>query len=424
MQHNQIFKLSKLVLATGVVLVTSVHQASASGFAVPEISVTGLALANALVANAKELGAIPYNPAAMAFHAGNSISVGAILVKPIQSVTTGNGEFDSEADDIVALPSISAHHSMTETLSIGLAITTPIGLETEWLPETFVQTADNPGGYPVGAQVPTKSKLEIIDFSPALAYKLNDNASISAGLDFYWVKNVVLNSAVNIPTNPAVELDGDGRGVGLHVSGLYIAGDWSFGANYHSKANIPIDGDIESPNGNMEATVDLELPSRLKIGVRHQTTSKLAIEFDFTRTGWSSFDVLDVKEATYGTTVLTSENRWDDANAYRLGVTYDVTGNTQLRFGYTRDETPQDDEFFNVRIPDADRDLFSIGMGHQLTNDWSIDAGYMYVKFEDRSVTQPQWGPTTTEFNGTSAVNGDYESSVHLFGLGISKTFM
>ncbi len=123
-------------------------------------------------------------------------------------------------------------------------------------------------------------------------------------------------------------------------------------------------------------------------------------------------------------TALTSENKWDDANAYRLGATYDITGATQLRFGYTRDETPQQDKYFSARIPDADRDLFSIGVGHKLANDWTIDAGYMYVKFEERSISQPVWDTTTTEFNGTSAVNGDYESSVHLFGLGISKTFM
>ena len=426
MQLNQIYRLSKLTLVTGAVFLTSTTQVAASGFAVPEISVTGLALSNALVANASELGAIPYNPAAMAFHEGNSISVGAILVKPELSVTTGNGQFDSEADDIVALPSLSAHHSLTNTLSIGLAINTPFGLETEWLPETFVYSeANNPGGYPLGAQVPTKSELEVIDFSPALAFKLNDNASLSAGLDIYWVKNVVFNSAVNDgSTYPAVTLEGDGRGIGLQVSGLYVAGDWSFGISYHSKANIPLEGDIESPSGGTEASVDLELPSRLQLGVRHQTTSKLAIELDFTRTGWSSFDTLDIKETTYGMTALTSENKWDDANAYRLGATYDITGATQLRFGYTRDETPQQDKYFSARIPDADRDLFSIGVGHKLANDWTIDAGYMYVKFEERSISQPVWDTTTTEFNGTSAVNGDYESSVHLFGLGISKTFM
>ncbi len=150
MQLNQIYRLSKLTLVTGAALLTSTTQVAASGFAVPEISVTGLALSNALVANASELGAIPYNPAAMAFHEGNSISVGAILVKPELSVTTGNGQFDSEADDIVALPSLSAHHSLTNTLSIGLAINTPFGLETEWLPETFVYSeANNPGGYPL-----------------------------------------------------------------------------------------------------------------------------------------------------------------------------------------------------------------------------------------------------------------------------------
>ena len=45
----------------------------------------------------------------------------------------------------------------------------------------------------------------------------------------------------------------------------------------------------------------------------------------------------------------------------------------------------------------------------------------MYVKFNSRTLDQP--APTSSEPNGTMLYNGKYQSSVHLLGLGVSKTF-
>ncbi len=425
-------KLHKLALACGIALAFSAQQAAASGFAVPELSVSGMAQSNAVVANHKDLGAIAYNPAAMAFHEGGAVSLGGLLVKPNLGVTTGNGSFDSESNDIVAIPSISAHYQMNEDWSIGLSVNAPFGLETDWLPETFAASASNPGGYPLGETMPTNTKLEIVAFSPSVSYMINDNFSVAGGIDLYWMKEVLFNASVNDggAAYPAVEIEGDGRGAGLNISGLYVMNNWSFGGSFHSAAKIPIDGTIALPPGSPvpgfasnNVVAELEIPYRLQIGVRNQTTEKLALEFDITRTGWSSFDtlVVDNKELSF-INYVSSENKWKDVNAYRFGASYDLTGKTQLRAGYTFDETPQGDDYFSPRVPDADRHLFSFGAGHQLGDGWSIDAGYMYVQFQDRT-------PTATthangETNGTSAVVGDYESSVHLFGFGVNKTFM
>ena len=120
-------------------------------------------------------------------------------------------------------------------------------------------------------------------------------------------------------------------------------------------------GSVELPAGSLpsfasnKVRAELTVPYRLQVGVRNQTTDKLAIEFDLTRTGWSSFDRLHVTQEQYGFTIVDSKNDWKDVNAYRLGVTYDISQATQLRVGYTFDETPQDDDYFSPRVPDADR---------------------------------------------------------------------
>jgi hypothetical protein len=52
----------------------------------------------------------------------------------------------------------------------------------------------------------------------------------------------------------------------------------------------------------------------------------------------------------------------------------------------------------------------------------------MYVKFDDRRLdidpTFVHPAPNEGETNGTSAVNGDYKSDIHLFGIGVKKHFM
>jgi len=151
----------------------------------------------------------------------------------------------------------------------------------------------------------------------------------------------------------------------------------------------------------------------------------LAVEVDWTRTGWSEFDKLVVESSADGQPLLRPDvNDWNDANAYRLGLTYKVLPATQLRFGYAYDETGQDDDHFSARVPDNDRHLFGVGVGQDLGGGWALEAAYMYVMFKDRDYrgSRPYAG-LGTEINGTDAVAGDYEASANLIALEITKAF-
>ncbi|MET0066386.1 MAG: outer membrane protein transport protein [Candidatus Thiodiazotropha sp.] len=413
-----------LAISCGSALFIST-SAHASGFAVPEMNVTGLATSNAMVANPNSLGAISYNPAAMAFHEGSHVTLGTILIQPDMAVDTGAGSTDSDANDLVAAPAISAHSQVNDDWSLGIAINAPFGLETEWDTDLYS------GQYPAGTFMPTNTKLEIAAFSPSAAYQFNDQASVSFGVDYYWMKKVEFNSALNDGNAyPGFNLKGDGRSVGFNLGGLVVLDKWSFGASYHSSSKIKAKGTLDDEAGVLpgnlsdNVTATLELPWRLQIGARYQAMEKLGVEFDFTRTGWNTFDELVVKNEEYGSTIFTSQNYFENSNAYRLGMTYDFTTATQLRIGYTYDETPQQDENFSPRIPDADRQLYSLGVGHTFAQDWTVDVGYMYVKFDDRTIDSDTPAVAGQELNGTTAVNGTYESSVHLFGLSLTKTFM
>ncbi len=413
----------------------------ASGFAVPELSTAGIGMANALVANAEDPGAFPYNAAAMGFHEASSLSIGGLLIAPSFELDNASGSHESHGADWVGAPMVQAAARITERLWAGLAINAPFGLETRWRPGTFPKLTGirvAPAGFPEPtiplSPQPLQSKLEVIAVAPTVTYALNGQVSLSAGIDYYWVKSAVLDSSLT-------ELDGDGTGWGFNLGSLYRQGPWSFGAAFHSAATIEVEGSYQPLSQNLvllnqlvpgrglppaqDAELDLHLPWRLQLGARYAFTDELAVELDWTRTGWSEFDKITIVGRDSGAVIQEDTNSWSDASAYRLGLTYQWRPRTQLRLGYSFDETGQGDELFSARIPDSDRHLFGVGIGHDLGEGWSLEAGYMYVRFKDRDYrsSRPYDPREPADINGTDALDGDYAASAHLVGLEVRKTF-
>ena len=415
-----------LTLGAMGTLVT-VGSAYASGFALPDSSAAGIATTNALVANPEELGAIPYNPAAMGFHEGSSVSLGGFTIGPRFSVTTDSGKHGSEGADWTLLPFLQAAFKVTDQWRLGLGVSAPYGLETRWPYGTFPLLSKSifKGQIPTGNH-PTASKLEILDFVPTLAYRVTDNLSLGVGMDVYWAKTAQLDSNL-------AELRGDGTGMGFNLSALYRLNAWSLGASFHSASTIDLTGTYTPLNPTLvklqlmqpaqPVSLDVNLPWRLQLGVRYEISPTLATEFNWGYTGWNSFKELQVYGEENGDLIFSDTNNWNNASAYRLGLTWQVLAKTQLRFGYTYDQAAQDDSHFSARVPDTDRHLVGIGLAQDIGNGFSVEASYMYVKGVDRNYSSSVPYNITSDVNGSEALNGNYEMSAHLFGFEVSKTF-
>ena len=107
-----------------------------------------------------------------------------------------------------------------------------------------------------------------------------------------------------------------------------------------------------------------------------------------------------------------------------IGAIYAINAKTNLLLGYSFDQTGQPDEHFSARVPDNERQLFSVGVTHDYGG-WTLEASYMYVMLDDRTInsTTPYVPGVTTDANGTTAYDGTYESSVNLVGIGLSTKF-
>jgi len=413
---NKNSKFVQCLLVCGTLCIPA-SMSYASGFRLPEASIAGLGTANALVANHKDRGAIAYNPAAMSFHTGSNLLAGLLAVDPNISVKTTSGSHDSDGASPVFVPSLHFQRQVDTQLTYGVSLSAPFGLETKWKQGTFPSFSVSP---PLTALEPKLSRIKMINLNPNIAYKLQDNASLAFGVDYYYVDETALNTQ-------AVEMGGDGSGWGWNIAALYALDAWSFGLSYRSSVEVDIDGKVATSSSSSSASTALEFPSMLQVGARYQANEKLAVEFDIERTGWSSFDEIIIKHSNPAVSAnpIVNDNSWEDVNAYRVGLTYQLSQTTELRFGYTFDENPQPDENFSARVPDADRQLFSIGAKHSLSG-LDLEWGLMYAVWDDRTINSSTPFPasqTNLDANGTAAYNGNYESNAILVGIGIQKAF-
>jgi len=415
-------RLRRLLVCAASLSLLIPAAASASGFRIPESSIAGLGTANALVANTTDIGALPYNPAAMSYHNGQGIAVGVISIDPDISVTPSEGpstgvKVTSQGNTPLYIPTLIYMNRINTQWSAGINVNSPFGLETKWPPNTF--------NFGSGKQYlsPERSRVRMVNINPNVAYKIGANTSVALGVDYYDLRDLVFNSQ-------KITIDGSGSDWGWNLGLQHKAGPWSLGLAYRSKVKVDIDGNIDATAagyGSSSANSSIEFPDMLQIGASYRVNPRLMLELDYERTGWSSFDKLTIYQSALPALLnpITSTNNWEDSTAYRLGATYQLAPATRLRFGYAYDQTPQPDKYFSARIPDADRQLFSLGIAHEVAG-WTVEGGYMYVKADNRTVNSGvnfSGQPLLIDPNGTDAYNGTYKSDVNLIGVGVSKQF-
>lgn len=415
--HTHDSSLSRSILiATGMLLGSS--TALASGFRIPEVSTVGIGTSNALVANTSETGALAYNPAAMSFHDADAINAGITRITYEPHVTPDSGTAtDSTGEDTFWIPNAYFMAKGSDDISFGLAINAPFGLETKWPSGTF-------GSFGGTSVLETSlSRIKMFNVNPNMAWRIDETSSFAAGINYYELQELVFNTH-------GVRLTGHGGDLGWNIAYQNKLSDkLTFGASYRSAVEVDVTGSFyayghPTPSNRVlqAAYATLEFPDMFQAGVNYQVNDQLGIELDVERTGWSSFDKITVVNSS-GTQLNESTNNWDDTWAYRLGAIYQMNPKTKLMFGYSYDESPQPDAYFSARVPDNDRQLFSLGMTHDFGS-WSLELAYMLVDVDTRDVNSTDtYTGSGDEANGSTAYNGTYTTDSDLIGIGVSMEF-
>jgi long-chain fatty acid transport protein len=404
--------------------------ASGAGFGIFEHGTKAMGMAGAFTAQADDPSAMFHNVAGLAFQKERQFLLGATIITSTEAELQGGSPFpgrsySAEQESLFETPAHLYYVHPLGGMTFGLGVNTPFGLTTEWQDKSQF----------AGRYLSTMAALRTFDINPSLAWQLGNFAVGIGGIA--RISDVELERRAGIVNpftfrvvdvaNTNIESDLDNEGYGWNAGLLHRWNNsFSWGLSYRSGIDVDYAGtarfsQISTGNPQLDAVVarqipfnqdldvetEISFPELASLGLAFAITPNLLVETDANWTGWSSFDEVPITFVDVGALSAVLPQEWDDAYNYRLGIRWSTSARNQLRFGYVFDESPQPDEGVGPLLPDADRNGFTVGFGHQGSR-FTTDVAVMYLPFEERETRTNR-----DQFNGT------YNTTAWLFGLSL-----
>jgi long-chain fatty acid transport protein len=400
--------------------------------------------------------AVYTNPAAMTALQGTQLTLGAHWENIHGSYQDNSGNQTKERVTNVGVPNMSVTQSFFDgMLGAGLSVQSPYGLETYW-------DSNSPMRY-----VATDSRINLIDVTPAIAYKVNPMVSVGAGVDYFNLFNATLNRQVNVTavnyslanqgfgtfTGPSSDasssLSGQGTDWGYHAGLTFQpAEQHAFGITYHSKEVIRVLGSLQlsglsgtmagifgASNYSTSVYTDLVLPQNIQLGYAFKPTKQWTIETDAAWYDWAQGRDLNFRYSETDPTrlaLLTTNGQGNpvsltsrDAWSFNVGANYKLSDRWQVRSGFWYEPSALPETTFSPAYMDLSRYGLSVGGGYSITENLTVDAAYTAVFFHNRTINNNVQQSATGIPDGTggAGINGTYSDFANLLALNFTYRF-
>lgn len=344
-----------------------------------------------------------YNPAALTEVTGYNAALSAVAIKPSfkLDVTSARdtaaipvpgvpGTVKSSGTPVV--PGFHASAQYNDCFTFGLSVVSPYGLKTSYANNSIVRYSA------------TKTKLQTINITPSVAYKVNDELSLGLGVDFMqsklWLDAVGGIAALAPDAN--VNIYGKDNSMSFRLGVFYKLSDKTqMGLTYHHQHSLHVKGDINAPlQGALaaaaatgrQAKADARLPASIRYSVTHKYDDKWTMLGDLQWTKWSVLRRVTVSYTSNANAPLTQNLDLFYKNAWRLalGAHYKHDDMWTFKGGLSYDMAPTNKEYRSVRIPDSNRVWASLGARAKLNEAFTLDAGYSHIFFKKVNVKSSQ----------------------------------
>lgn len=404
---------------------------------------------NAFAAQADDPSAIHYNPAGLTQVPGIQTVFGIALVGgSVKAKNSAGVDTRGDFGGSVAYPTpghtyLSANLqslglSHLSDLTVGVGLTSPFGLNTQFPVDGPFKTAVTSGDLP------------LIGINPVMAYRVNNALSIGVGANIYTFASFlgeghieqkqISSGALGISPGASIELNGTGTGAGVTASLLYTPlrnetgkPRVSVGLVYRSQAVVPLSGSLLVNGARVaDASTNLVLPQivtgALAIWPVRTSRREWKVELDVEYVGWGTNRNLDVRLSNGG--IIPQPQQWKNVSVIAVGTEHKWLSPQWLshwevaaRVGYTYTEDPVPDRTFNPGIISLPAHTLSLGVGFLCKGPgrflgiipcrgesvlWpkgiGLDLAYQEWFYESRTVVG----------NINPTVDGSYHASVHL----------
>ena len=411
--------------AVSALIMSMPATANAAGFYIQEQSVSGLGSAfSGSTTNLDDPSTIYFNPAGMTKLSGTQAQLGVHLLVPSSELTdTGStvpvGAIGGDGGNPYSpspVPNGYLSHEVGHGFWAGIGISAPFGLANEYDEDYFARFDS------------IETELTVIDIQPTIAYKVNDQLSIAAGLNFQH-SDAKLTSAfyAGVGAEGTSELAGDDWGYGYTLGLLYQPMEsTTVGFNYRSTVHHTLDGEVTVEGTGLgpgvdnvtDATAKLATPDVATLGVSHDLDEQWTIMAQATWFGWNNFQDITARNKATGAVIgVPIVQNYQTTWAFALGAEYMYSDEWTFRGGVQLDETPTTDLYRTTRTPDGDRTWLSLGATYDMNESLSLDmaATYIFISDEDINVSRNPLSPST--------ISADTEGNVGILALGATYKF-
>jgi len=388
--------------------------ATAGGYKIPEQSLNSMALGAAYVAHTTGADTNYFNPANMSFMGEKRYVEAGLMLAHLPSIEyklVPPYSAKTKAENIV-IPNLHYVSSPMGDFRWGVSLTAPGGLSKRW--SNAVQKA-----------FAEEFTLKILELNPNFSYKVSDDFSVGGGVRFVYSTGVIKSSG-----RLSRDMDGDTYAFGYNLAMTYKpTPDINIAATYRSNVNLDEEGTAVLKAGPSvvyrgKANLEIPLPAALNLAVSKTWNDTFTLEFNYERTYWSEYKVLDFN---YGSAIPAGlvpffdapiPKNWKDTNTYRIGATVKLDDRLTGMFGFAIDESPIPDSSIGFELPDSDAKILSMGFRYQQTENLSWGAAFLYDSKKSRKI------PAGVNPNPILAKGGIFEDGgAFLATIGISYEF-
>lgn len=402
---NTTLKLAAGAIAVAGALAGTAH---AAGFMLTEQSAGSMGRAYAGVGvDGTDISGVYYNPATMVLHPGTMIQAGVVGIGlNLDYAGDGvNGEKENGRLKSQAIPHGYITHQINDDMWVGLALTVPFGMGTEYADDW----SQNERG--ISATILT------FDFNPNFAWKLTERLSFGAGISVQYESADLTIRQPALGGSVKSEIDADSWAWGWNVGLMWKPLDnLRFGVSYRSEVEHNAKGDLtlSSPEGLPpaasallgttpgEATVSA--PAWALVSAAWDVNDLLSLYASFRWADWSSFD--ELKITSNGQLKAQIPNKWKDTYLGSLGADLRLTDWWTLRGGIAYETSPiSKPQYRTAIIPDADRWWFAVGSSFKLLDNlqWDISFAHLHGVHERDLYSSAEGGDKVGRFRKLDA---------------------
>lgn len=396
--------MKKVISVLAFTSILAAGSAMASGWRIPEQSVDSTAKSGANIASASKGDTAYYNPANMVWMADSfhvEMDASYIYLSPVNYEDSRNPAFNSESEDEhFLLPTAFMVSPSLGGARIGMAIVAPYGLSKRWEDRYAKAFAE-------------EFSLTTIEANPTVAYGFGKMVSVAAGVRMMYADATVKSDASGIGTQLSREMEGDTVEWGWNAAVAVKPMDkLNISATYRSHIDLDFDDkaklNLMGMRVNPDAEVSVPAPAVFALSVAYDVLDNLNVELTWDRTFWSEYENLDFNFTPFNPMnpyEAPVDKSWDDADAFRIGVTYGLTKTLDLMAGFGYDKSPAIDRTLGFELPDSDAWLYSIGAQYKVSDKMDVGIAMLYDYKETREVNNiADGGKVSGEFTDASAI--------------------